>query len=61
MMWVHQTSSSMSRLAYCANEPMLLKLVAAILGLLVDVSVFLSPKVDYYRACVGEISFTITS
>jgi hypothetical protein len=61
MMWVHQTSSNMSRLAFHANQPMLLKLMSAITGLLADVPVFLPPRVDYYRACVGVTSSIITS
>ena len=60
MMWVHQTRSSMLRLAYHANEPTLLKLVNAIMDLSVDVPVPLLPRVDYYRACVGVTSSTIT-
>jgi hypothetical protein len=61
MMWIHQTSPNMSRLAYCANEPTLLKLVSAIMDLLADVPVLLHPRVDYYRACVGVTSSTIAS
>ena len=59
MMWIHQTSSRMPRLAYCTNEPMLLKLVSAIMDLSANVSISLLPKIDYYRACVGVTSNTI--
>jgi hypothetical protein len=60
-MWVHQTSSSMSRLAYHANEPTLFKLVSAIMDLLADFPVLLPPRVDYHKACVGVTSSTILS
>jgi hypothetical protein len=49
----------MSRLAYRANEPTLLKLVSAIMDLSTDVSVPLPPRVDYYKAYVGVTSSTI--
>jgi hypothetical protein len=61
MIWVHQTSSSISRLAYHANEPMFLKLISAIMDLLANMPVPLPPRVDNYRACVGVTSSTTTS
>jgi hypothetical protein len=39
MVWLHQISLNISRLAYYANEPTLLKLVNAIMDLSANVSV----------------------